>query len=106
MTDSDEVGQEVDGDDGGPERSERPVPSTEHRVVPAHLGADRFGKLALRAAHDISTALAASGVDDDGAVLLNTAGPRQSLAETEALLDAALAEEERHRAADEGRAAD
>ncbi len=100
MTDSDEAGKEREDGPGGPDLPEK------HRVVPAHLGADRFGKIALRAAHDISTALAASGVDDDGAVVLRTDGPRQSLAETEALLDAALEEEERHRSTDEGRAAD
>lgn len=105
MADRDEAGREVPGrDEADREVPDHHDPDVKRVVVPAHLGADRFGKIALRAAHDISAALAAAGVDDDGAVLLRTDGPRQSLAQTEALLDAALAEtleEDRQRAADD-----
>ncbi|GAA3081491.1 hypothetical protein GCM10010464_51960 [Pseudonocardia yunnanensis] len=66
-------------------------------VHPKHLAFDRFGKGALHAAHDITEALAEAGVDDDGAVVLRTDGPRHSFAQLEALIDEALAEEAEHR---------
>jgi hypothetical protein len=62
-------------------------------VHPKHLARDRFGKEALLAAHDITEALAEAGVDDDGVVVLRTDGRRHSLAELEALIDDALAED-------------
>jgi hypothetical protein len=66
-------------------------------VHPKHLAHDRFGKGALLAAHGITEALAEAGVDDDGAVVLRTDGRRHSLAELEALIDDALADEADHK---------
>jgi hypothetical protein len=60
---------------------------------PKHRARDRFGKEALRAAHGITQALAEAGVDDDGVVVLRTDGRRHNLAELEALIDDALAED-------------
>jgi hypothetical protein len=65
-------------------------------VHPKHLARERFGKGALHAAHDITEALAEAGVDDDGAVVLRTDGPRHSFAQLEALIDEALAEDAEH----------
>jgi len=68
---------------------------TEEQPPPAkHLATDRFGKTALRAAHDITTGLAASGVDDDGVVVLRTDGPHRTLSELESLIDDVLADDE------------
>ena len=61
-------------------------------VHPKHLARDRFGKHALHAAHDITEALAEAGAEDDGVVVLRTDGRRHNLAELEALIDDALAE--------------
>ena len=58
-----------------------------------HLATDRFGKTALRAAHDITAGLAAAGAADDGVVVLRTDGPHRTLSELESLLDDALADE-------------
>lgn len=60
----------------------------------AHVVTDSFGKSALRAAHDITEALADVGADDDGIVVLRTDGPRHSLAGLERLIDEALAEDD------------
>ena len=62
-------------------------------VHPKHLARDRFGKDALLAAHGITEALAEAGVDDDGVVVLRTDGRRHNLAELEALIDDALADD-------------
>jgi len=62
------------------------------RIPPKHLAADRAGKAALHAAHDITAGLAEAGVEDDGVVVLRTDGPHRSLGELETLIDAALAE--------------
>ena len=62
-------------------------------VHPKHLAYDRFGKGALHAAQGITRALAETGVDDDGVVVLRTDGKRHSFAELEALIDGALAED-------------
>jgi hypothetical protein len=78
-------------EEDGPERT----PSDDlPGVHPKHLAADRAGKGMLRAAHDITVGLAAAGVDDDGVVVLRRGGPHRSLAGLEALLDAALADDE------------
>jgi hypothetical protein len=58
-----------------------------------HLAKDRFGKTALRAAHDITAGLAASGAEDDGVVVLRTDGPHRTLSELESLIDDVLADE-------------
>lgn len=63
-------------------------------VHPKHQARDRFGKLSLQTAHRISRVLAETGAEDDGAVVLNTRGPRPKLADLEKLIDEALAEEE------------
>jgi hypothetical protein len=63
-------------------------------VHPKHQAQDRFGTASLQAAHRISRGLAEAGVDDDGAVVLRTDGPRHSLAGLEKLIDDALAEED------------
>ena len=65
---------------------EQPIPAK-------HLATDRFGKTALRAAHDISAGLAASGAEDDGVVVLRTDGPHRTLSALESLIDDVLADE-------------
>lgn len=62
--------------------------------IPAHRAKDRFGKIAIHTAHDISQALADSGEPDDGVVVLRTDGPHRSIAELERLIDDALRDEE------------
>jgi hypothetical protein len=61
--------------------------------IPAHRAKDRFGKIAIHTAHDISQALADSGEPDDGVVVLRTDGPHRSIAELERLIDDALRDE-------------
>jgi len=58
-----------------------------------HLATERFGKTALRAAHDITAGLAASGAEDDGVVVLRIDGPHRTLSELESLIDDVLADE-------------
>lgn len=62
--------------------------------IPAHRSKDRFGKIAIHTAHDISQALAESGEPDDGVVVLHTDGPHRSIAGLERLIDDALRDEE------------
>lgn len=62
--------------------------------IPAHRAKDRFGKIAVHTAHDITQALAESGEADDGVVVLRTDGPHRSIAELERLIDTALRDEE------------
>ena len=64
-------------------------------VHPKHRARDRFGKEALQTAHEITQALAETGADDDGVVVLRTGGPRPALADLERLIDEALEEEAR-----------
>jgi hypothetical protein len=71
-----------------PERpmSEQPPP------IERHAAADRFGKRALRTAHDLTAAMA----DDDGAgepIVLRRNGPHRSIGALEALIDEALIDE-------------
>jgi hypothetical protein len=54
-----------------------------------HEATDRFGKAALRTAHDLGEALA-----DPDPVVVRTDGPHRSLAGLTALIDAALADDE------------
>jgi hypothetical protein len=65
--------------------SEQPPP------IERHVAADRFGKRALGAAHDISVALADGGPEEP--VLLRRNGPHRSIGGLEALIDEALGEE-------------
>ena len=72
--------------------SEPPLPPVER-----HAATDRFGKQALRTAHDISAALAD---DPDGGGepgLLRRNGPHRSIGGLEALLDEALHDDEEAR---------
>jgi hypothetical protein len=69
--------------------SEQPPP------IERHAAADRFGKRALRTAHDITAALAehAGGAEEEP-VLLHRNGPHRSIGTLEALIDAALEDDE------------
>lgn len=62
--------------------------------ISAHRAKDRFGKIAVHTAHEISRALTESGETDDGVVVLRTDGPHRSLAGLERLIDDVLAEED------------
>ncbi|MGH3794261.1 MAG: hypothetical protein ACRDSP_05175 [Pseudonocardiaceae bacterium] len=62
--------------------------------ISAHHAKDRFGKIAVHAAHEISRALAESGERDDGVVVLRMNGPHRSLAGLERLIDDVLAGED------------
>jgi hypothetical protein len=83
--------------EGGAVTDETPVDPPVH---PKHRARDRFGKEALRTAHEITQALSEAGVDDDGVVVLRTGGPRPGLADLERLIDDALEEEARAGAED------
>ncbi|MET0765412.1 MAG: hypothetical protein ABWY29_11135 [Blastococcus sp.] len=66
--------------------SEQPPP------IEKHAAADRFGKQALRAAHDINAALA----DDDAAaepIVVRRNGPHRSIHGLQTLIDEALDDE-------------
>jgi hypothetical protein len=54
--------------------------------IERHEATDRFGKAALRTAHDLGKALA-----DDDPVVVRTDGPHRTLDGLAALIDAALA---------------
>ncbi|HEY2763508.1 MAG TPA: hypothetical protein VGJ13_05770 [Pseudonocardiaceae bacterium] len=62
--------------------------------IPAHQAKDRFGKIAVHTAYEISRALTESGEADDGVVVLRTDGPHRSLAGLQRLIDDALADED------------
>jgi hypothetical protein len=55
--------------------------------IQRHEATDRFGKAAMRTAHDLGEALA-----DPDPVVVRTDGPHRSLSGLAALIDAALAE--------------
>ncbi|WP_448628117.1 hypothetical protein [Geodermatophilus sp. URMC 64] len=65
----------------------------EHLPIERHEAVDRFGKAALRTAHDLSDALAEEDGGPAEPVVLRTDGPHRSLAGLAAVLDAALADE-------------
>ena len=65
--------------------------SEQPRPIERHVAADRFGKRALRTAHEISAALAGDGGDEP--VVLRRNGPHRSIGELEALIDEALIDE-------------
>ena len=68
--------------------------SEERPPIEQHAAADRFGKRALRTAHDLTAAMA----DDAGAeepIVVRRNGPHRSIGALEALLDEALADDER-----------
>ncbi|NEM04652.1 hypothetical protein [Geodermatophilus normandii] len=62
--------------------------------VERHEAADRAGKAALRAAHDLTEALSEDGDDVPEPVVLRRGGPHRSLDGLAALLDQALEENE------------
>jgi hypothetical protein len=57
--------------------------------IERHAATDRFGRHALRTAHDLGAAL-----PEDEPVLLRRGGPHRSIGELEALLDEALTDDE------------
>jgi len=65
--------------------------SDELPPIERHAATDRFGKQALRTAHDISVSLG-NGVADEP-VLLRRNGPHRSIGGLEALIDDALADD-------------
>ena len=60
--------------------------------IERHAAADRFGKRALRTAHDITAALD-EDADAGGPILLRRNGPHRSIGALEALIDEALADD-------------
>ena len=67
--------------------------ASEHAVprIERHEAYDRFGKSALRTAHDLSAALSEAGrAEGDEPVILRTNGPHRSIDGLAALIDAAL----------------
>ena len=68
---------------------QEPQPPT----IEQHEAVDRFGKAALRTAHDLGAALAETGHAEPGEpVVVRTGGPHRSLDGLAALIDAALEE--------------
>jgi hypothetical protein len=69
--------------------------SEEPPRVAAHEARDRFGKTALRTAHDLTAALAADGRPEaDDPVVVRTDGPHRTIDGLAALLNAALDDDE------------
>jgi hypothetical protein len=63
-------------------------------AVERHEALDRFGKKALRTAHDLGAALAETGHGEPGEpVVVRTNGPHRTIDGLAALIDAALEEE-------------
>lgn len=63
--------------------------------IGTHEAVDRFGKVSLRTAHELTAALAANDdADEEPVVVRRAAGPHRSIDGLAALLDAALAEED------------
>jgi hypothetical protein len=62
----------------------------EHVPVERHAARDRFGRTALRMAHDLSSALAGAGEDAAEPLVLRTDGQHRTIAGLAALIDAAL----------------
>ena len=61
--------------------------------IEQHEAFDRFGKTALRTAHDLGAALDRAGSADEP-IVVRTDGPHRSIDGLAALIDAALADEE------------
>jgi hypothetical protein len=61
--------------------------------IERHEAFDRFGKTALRTAHDLTAGLTEAGFADEP-IVLRTDGPHRSIDGLAALIDAALADEE------------
>jgi hypothetical protein len=74
----------------GPARDEQAM-GGELLPIERHVATERFGKQALRTAHDISVSLAEGGADEP--VVLRRNGPHRSISGLEALLDEALADD-------------
>jgi hypothetical protein len=76
--------------------SEEPPPIDEQPPpIERHAATDRFGKRALRTAHDITAALTdVGGGGADEPILLNRKGPHCSIGALEALIDEALEDDE------------
>jgi hypothetical protein len=68
--------------------------------IQRHAAADRFGKRALRTAHDITAALADGDEGAGDPVLLRRNGPHRSIAALEALIDEALEDDQPRRSPD------
>jgi hypothetical protein len=62
--------------------------------IERHVATDRFGKRALRTAHDITAALADDGDGDGEPGLLRRNGPHRSIGGLEALIEQALDDDE------------
>jgi hypothetical protein len=75
--------------------------SDEPPRVAAHEARDRFGKTAVRTAHDLTAALARDGRPEaDDPIIVRTDGPHRTIDGLAALIDAALDEgEDDHRRA-------
>jgi len=61
--------------------------------IAQHQAVDRFGKSALRTAHELTVALAGDDGTDEEPVVLRTGSPHRSIGGLAALLDAALVDE-------------
>ena len=68
--------------------SEQPPP------IEKHAAADRFGKRALRTAHDITAALADGDAGAEEPILLRRNGPHRSIQGLQSLIDEALEDDE------------
>jgi hypothetical protein len=64
--------------------------------IERHEARDRFGKVALRTAHDLSAALAESGRSEGAEpVVVRTDGPHRTIDALAALIDAVLEDDDR-----------
>lgn len=63
--------------------------------IERHEAADRFGGISMRTAHDLGAALTESGSADGEPIVVRRGGPHRSLDGLAALIDAALADENR-----------
>jgi hypothetical protein len=77
-------------------RREQPM-SEQPPPIERHVAADRFGKRALRTAHDINAALADEGDGVQEPVLVRRNGPHRSIQGLQTLIDEALEDDEQSR---------
>jgi hypothetical protein len=71
--------------------------SDEPPPIERHVAADRFGKRALRTAHDITAALAEDDAAADEPILVRRNGPHRSIQGLQTLIDEALEDDEQPR---------
>ena len=71
--------------------------SDEPPPIERHAAADRFGKRALRTAHDITAALAAHDAAVGEPILARRNGPHRSIQGLQTLIDEALEDDEQPR---------